>query len=983
MDNDGSQCPENSNSTDYLLRTLLQLLKENREANDAEIDWDPISFAFTLLIGLVAILFALATIFQAIFAAGKGHRRTNRLAIGKWSEETSPKWDWSEMNYQFTATTPILREDSLPTKPDDKATDQETRYDADRDDSQQERAVATQEDGAQSGVDNTVPPLIAPQLESQGLWARARKLASILYPRQSQIKRSSAAWLEFFKEVGLDELNVEDWGKSKREVVADYLPDDLTAAPAYAQVGAIVAAAAVAGIKKVEIEKESSRNYPILVGQGFQVDFRQHPALGVVGAYSRYNDRSKQSETFNREEFRLAMQHGRGFVGGEHSMDLSTESTRRRLIERWSVLGKWHATRYRSSVKMFALSLSAISEAHLPLIVGLFADKPECVPALFPTATMGTNTCVTALALSGKYWAEVDLNQFTDSEILERCGNEAMPSWDGFIWPRFGKWEADSRSEKELYRKLDAGRGNSIDPWAKEIVAAEKAQLEVEQDYRINAEARLLTEQAKRGAEKKLQHIEEERDIDETRARMQAKQAEQGTEEKLRELEDQRRMNAAAAKMQAEQAKQGAEARLRELEGQRHIDAVAARLRAEQAKQEAKEKLQKLEDQRRINAAAARLQAEQAEQEAEEKLREVENQRRINVAAARLREQKNKQELEKKRRREEEQSLINEAAIRLLKERADASRARHENTAAAEAAGERLPAGNKEGAAEVEALQPAAIKGGIEVPDPIEEGPGNLDASVGKPKAEHGDITAGATNIGNYFVLQVCLDLFHEPALLQQSFSEASSDSLKFLRGLVHEQIGEVDDWLCRKDSKEGIRHRSILLCNTTIVLLRVQQMISSKSFNSPGPDKPLDHGVGCESVEKQKEQSSNRGRFEKSIVGGTHSNVLKELRNMADNLGSVENQRGTSELANMLDDSSDSSLLWDRLRDLVVYHSEKDLKSPLWEQHENERSNKMARDIDDVIIYRCLMMILLFRTAADSSEILKSGIWDQVVPII
>lgn len=89
---------------------------------------------------------------------------------------------------------------------------------------------------------------------------------------------------------------------------------------------------------------------------------------------------------------------------------------------------------------------------------------------------------------------------------------------------------------------------------------------------------------------------------------------------------------------------------------------------------------------------------------------------RINAEIARLREQKNKQELEEKRRREEEQSRINEAAIRLLKERADASRARHENTAAAEAAGARLQAENEERAAEVkEALQPAAIKGRIEV----------------------------------------------------------------------------------------------------------------------------------------------------------------------------------------------------------------------------------------------------------------------------
>lgn len=63
-------------------------------------------------------------------------------------------------------------------------------------------------------------------------------------------------------------------------------------------------------------------------------------------------------------------------------------------------------------------------------------------------------------------------------------------------------------------------------------------------------------------------------------------------------------------------------------------------------------------------------------------------------------------------------------------------------------------------------------------------------------------------------------------------------------------------------------------------------------------------------------------------------------------------------------------SRLWDRLSTLVVYHSKDD-------------PGRDFDDIDDVIIYRCLMMILLLRTAADSSKILESGLWDKVVPII
>lgn len=179
---DGSQCPEDSNSTDCLLQTLLEFLKIQREADDTEIDWDPISFAFTLLIGLLATFFALATVLQAIFAAGKGRRRTSHLAIGQWSQKTTRRWDWSEMNFHFTASTPILREASLSYMPWNSGTTEPRN--GDRFD-EQDGEKHTDEEPAHQLVDRTDSPDVALHSEDRGLWAYIRRITSNLDSSQS------------------------------------------------------------------------------------------------------------------------------------------------------------------------------------------------------------------------------------------------------------------------------------------------------------------------------------------------------------------------------------------------------------------------------------------------------------------------------------------------------------------------------------------------------------------------------------------------------------------------------------------------------------------------------------------------------------------------------------------------------------------------------------------------------------------------------
>lgn len=199
----------------------------------------------------------------------------------------------------------------------------------------------------------------------------------------------------------------------------------------------------------------------------------------------------------------------------------------------------------------------------------------------------------------------------------------------------------------------------------------------------------------------------------------------------------------------------------------------------------------------------------------------------------------------------------------------------------------------------------------------------------------------------------------------------------------MHEQIKHVDQWLHSKlRDKESIRHRSILLCNTTIVLLRVEQMIDNNFFDSSDPGESQGLGMQDGSVEQQHGQSCNRGRLEQGMVSRAHFNILQMLCNMLDGVDGLHGAvRGANELESLLHDRSPSNLLWDRLKTIVAYHSKDE--RPWYDRFKHERDEKATRDIDDVIIYQCLMMVLLFRTAADSSKILESGIWDQVVPII
>ncbi|KAG7051481.1 putative purine nucleoside permease [Colletotrichum scovillei] len=291
----GSECLENQNSTDCLLRALLNIFAEQKQAQDAGIDWDPITFGFTLLIGLVASMIALATVFQAVLAGGKGGRRANARAIGRWSKRTTRKWIFSEMSWSYTAFTPILRLKEL-----EQGIEEITRL------REEER-----ENPPESGPSLSLYSKIV-------MWVTSSKLAPLWVKKKlkdvgnlaSDVAPYPATWLGLFKATGLEGFDNEF---DLTPVTADYLPDDFIAVPASAEVGAIVVITAAAGVQRLDVDTDL---YPVIIGCNFQFDFRQHPVLGVIGAFSEHRRRGGNSHmsTPTLEKLREAGKHSNGTI---------------------------------------------------------------------------------------------------------------------------------------------------------------------------------------------------------------------------------------------------------------------------------------------------------------------------------------------------------------------------------------------------------------------------------------------------------------------------------------------------------------------------------------------------------------------------------------------------------------------------------------------------------------------------------------------
>ncbi|KAF0320069.1 hypothetical protein GQ607_012663 [Colletotrichum asianum] len=417
MDNDSSTCPEDSNSTDCLLRTLIRLVGDQNRADDAKIDWDPVTFVFTAIIGVIAIVFALIPVVQAFLTAGRANRRSSRRAIGSWSENRKRRWNKSEWTFDFVVQVPIFRSLSLQIK----------QWEIEREESDTSEEI-------------------------RGPGPRNEKRVGRKYASQ----QTAATWPNFFRMVGLDGVVTQGEYGFSRSVDVGFLPDDLVAAPAYAEIGVIISTAALHPDTHTLL-LEGTTGYPIILGRSFQFEFRQHPLLGLVGACLSFEFDSNHIWTapLRLSELGQAMKHAHGqiqihfngFICDFYSaepivfsgppnikmVDFSEESlsTLKNSVDQ--------AFRRASGTPRFFLPDNWMLEKYqVSLASNFLLRAPEHVPAIFPTSRLGVDLPLVPLALNGKYWTEVDLDDV--EEMLERfyfwdvAAKPLRPGWKRFRW---------------------------------------------------------------------------------------------------------------------------------------------------------------------------------------------------------------------------------------------------------------------------------------------------------------------------------------------------------------------------------------------------------------------------------------------------------------------------------------------------------------------------------------------------------------------
>jgi len=233
-------CPDNS--TECLLRALIETT-----ANQTS-PWEARSFGVSVAIGVAAFLISFVAIFQGLLAAGPGRIKASSNAIGKFSKLSKGKISWIEFAWRSTAKTPLITFDDL------------------------RKGVMKQTDVVPHGKN---------------------------YPFLGGSASTGATWLHLLRCVGLDEEIETVFDQDMLQPCAtDHLPADIQAPPMLIQLHCLAILAAIAD-PSVQIEKAD--HFISIRGRISHVLFHEHPVLGTLGTYERYQTRNTAEQIFVRD----------------------------------------------------------------------------------------------------------------------------------------------------------------------------------------------------------------------------------------------------------------------------------------------------------------------------------------------------------------------------------------------------------------------------------------------------------------------------------------------------------------------------------------------------------------------------------------------------------------------------------------------------------------------------------------------------------
>ena len=278
-----------SNSTDCLLTELVD--------QGGAFNWDPINFAFTAVLSVLAVLVASLALLQGLLAAGPGRLKASKSSVGPLYGDTARnRFDWTELPFRTTVQVPFVDipqiiessgcdKDKIPLQSEQSAFEKYRKRSCfhvpfwwrSRQSLAQQRLGET--------TDKHRP---WSKLGSLRAWMgrssfRRSDIEAASVPRIPDNTEVLANWWMLLLDVGLQSLRLRT-----RLCKTDHLPVDVAAAPAFATIDSLMILALLAGCDSYDVH----RQLPIAKGTHVQLIFRQHPNLGTVASYQSYKERS-------------------------------------------------------------------------------------------------------------------------------------------------------------------------------------------------------------------------------------------------------------------------------------------------------------------------------------------------------------------------------------------------------------------------------------------------------------------------------------------------------------------------------------------------------------------------------------------------------------------------------------------------------------------------------------------------------------------
>lgn len=266
---DVADCVDSSGSTDCLLRILVDIQQKGKLENDKELDWDPITFGFTVAIALCAATFAWVTVLQAVLAAGPGRRRCDKKALGRWSSLSIWEWSWWNLCFVHKVWTPVLNWKTLKLICFAESEDKEKlRY-------------------SRHSVSWGFSWWMMIRDVPRNLFRKIQNIPGKIRSLDFKDRKPAASWVQCLDMLLKDKIGPDSIFPGSRMErsckTADYLPNDIIAVPADAQVGFLIIVLTIAGGSWARFDMQTP--LPTILGDRFQFEFRSHPTMGTVGVF--------------------------------------------------------------------------------------------------------------------------------------------------------------------------------------------------------------------------------------------------------------------------------------------------------------------------------------------------------------------------------------------------------------------------------------------------------------------------------------------------------------------------------------------------------------------------------------------------------------------------------------------------------------------------------------------------------------------------